>query len=161
VTLQRAGNAVREGIAKAAAETLKTVVKHAKAVGADVSSIARRAVDGVREGAIETGQDVGQITEAAVKSAIKAAGRVGSKSERSVGDVLAGVVLGIDDVFGEAPSSRSIARKSKVAVTKSTRASPAVRRVARASERAGTASKTTVKRAAKKAAKRVPVRDHR
>jgi hypothetical protein len=105
----------------------------------------------------ETGQDIGRITEAAIESAIKAAGRVGSKSARTVGDVLAGVVRGIDDVVGEDPDKRSIVRKRTIAAAR--KAGAAVRKVARAP--AKTSSKTAVKRAARKAAKKQPVRDHR
>ena len=87
------------------------------------------------------GQDVDRVTEAAVKSAIKAAGPVGSKGARTVGDVLTGVVRGIDDVVGEATDKRSIVRKRKFAVA--TKAGAAVRKVARAP--AKTSSKTAVK----------------
>ena len=103
------------------------------------------------------GRDVGRITEAAIKSAIKAAGRVGSKSARTVGDVLTDVVRGIDDVVGEATDKRSIVRKRKIAVAK--KAGAAVRKVARAP--AKTSSTTAVKQAAKTAAKKQPVRDRR
>jgi hypothetical protein len=96
------------------------------------------------------GQDVDRVTEAAVKSAIKAAGPVGSKGARTVGDVLTGVVRGIDDVAGEATDKRSIVRKRKFAVA--TKAGAAVRKVARAP--AKTSSKTAVKSAAKTAAKK-------
>jgi hypothetical protein len=107
--------------------------------------------------ALETGQDVGRTTEPAIKRAINAAGRVGSKSARTVGDVLAGVVRGIDDVVGEVTDKRFIVRKREVAVAKKVGA--AVRKVARAP--AKPCSKTAVKRAAKTAAKKRPVRDRR
>ena len=72
-------------------------------MGADVSSVARRAVDGIVEATVETGENVGHVAKTAVQGAIKAAGEIGTSTARTVADVLAGFARGVKDVVG-APS---------------------------------------------------------
>jgi hypothetical protein len=102
----------------------------ASAVGADVGVMARRTVDGVVHAAVETRRDVARTAQAAVKSAIKAAGRVGSKGARAVEHVLAGVVRGLDDMVDGAPARRAIVRNKTNAAPK--KAGAALRKAARA-----------------------------
>ena len=101
-------------IATAAAETVKTVIRHAAAVGADVSSVARGAVDGIVEATAETGGNVGRVATAAVRGAIKAAGEVGTHRP-NVADVLAGAVRGVKGVRGATVHKAAKAPRKKAA----------------------------------------------
>jgi hypothetical protein len=107
-------NEVGGNIAAAATETVRTVVKHATAVGTDVSAIARNTVAGVVDATIETGRDVTHIAATSVKDAIKASGRIGSRTARRVENILAGVVRGAKEAVNVAPAPAPGGRTTKV-----------------------------------------------
>ncbi|HEX7643188.1 MAG TPA: hypothetical protein VF472_13365 [Burkholderiaceae bacterium] len=91
---------VNGDVIDASAETIRSVIHHGAAVGADVGLIARHAVDGVIEAVAEMGGDVAHVAKKAIESAIEEAGNIGKLAIRTVKDVLTGVVSETDLEIG-------------------------------------------------------------
>jgi hypothetical protein len=77
-------------------------VKGAAEIGADLSLVARRAVDGAIEAGKEVGGNAEEIAKVAVGGAIEAAASVGTTAARAVSEMLVGVVEGVREVAGAA-----------------------------------------------------------
>jgi len=56
--------------------TVRSLIKHAAAIGSDVGTVARRSVDGVIEATVEVGGNVAQVAKGAIHGAIAEAGKV-------------------------------------------------------------------------------------
>ncbi|WP_052452564.1 hypothetical protein [Noviherbaspirillum autotrophicum] len=85
----------------AGSETLRSVIHHAAAIGADVGLVAKRAMNGIIEGVSETGGNVGQAASRATEGAIEEAGRIGNMAVKTVKDVLIGIGDGVGEVLGK------------------------------------------------------------
>jgi len=89
---------VQGNVAKAAAEIVKTAMRQAHRVGADVAVVARRAVDGIVEGVKETGGNVAESTKGAVKGAVQVGAEIGKLAADAVRQVVAGVAEGMGEI---------------------------------------------------------------
>lgn len=85
-------------LAEAAREIVRIAIEEAELTRADVSLVARRAIDGIARGAVEAGVDPAESTAAAVRSALRTAAGMSVIAAETVKEM-------INDAFGMPPAS--------------------------------------------------------